>query len=71
MNNHKLDIAHYPDTLTNVSDHFNSPGHSAQDFSLMPIDKFSNNWKRLLKETTWVHVLGTISTKGMNSKDLF
>ena len=32
MNSHKYDIAHFPDTLTNVSEHFNSPGHSVQDF---------------------------------------
>ena len=70
MNSHKYDIAHFPDTLTNVSDHFNSHGHSIQDFSFIPIDKVSNNWKRLLKETTWMHVLGTISPKGMNSKVL-
>ena len=29
---HKYSIAHFTDTLTNVSDHFNSPGHSVQDF---------------------------------------
>ena len=49
MNSHKYYIAHFPDILTNVSDHFNSPGHSVQDFSFMPIDKVSNNWKRLFK----------------------
>ena len=32
MNSYKNDIAHFPDTLTDVSDHFNSPGHSVQDF---------------------------------------
>ena len=58
-------------TLTNVSDHLNSPGHSVQDFSFILIDKVSNNLKRLLKETTWMHVLGTISPKGMHSKVLF
>ena len=57
--------------LTNVSDHFNSPEYSVQDFSFMLIDKVSNNLKRLLEETTWMHVLGTISPKGMDSKVLF
>ena len=42
--------------LTNVSGHFNSPGYSVQDFSFMLIDKVSNNLKRLLEETTWMHV---------------
>ena len=49
----------------------NSPGHSVQDFFFMLIDNVSNNLKMLLKETTWVHVLGTISPKGMNSKVMF
>ena len=35
MNSHKYDVAHFPDTLTNVSGHLNSPGHSVQDFSFM------------------------------------
>ena len=26
INSQKYNIAHFPDTLTNVSDHFNSPG---------------------------------------------
>ena len=71
MNKHKFDIAHFSETFTNVSEHFNSPGHSIQDFSFMPIDKVSNDWKRLLKETTWMHVIDTISPNGMNSKVLF
>ena len=29
MSSHKYDIAYFPDTLPNVSDPFNSPGHSA------------------------------------------
>ena len=43
MTSHKYDIAHFPDTLTNVSEHFNSPGHSVQDFFFMPIDKVLTN----------------------------
>ena len=71
MNSHKYDIVHFPDTFTNVSEHFNSAGHSIQDFSFMPIEKVTNDWKRLLKETTWMHVLDTVSPNGMNSKVLF
>ena len=70
MNTNKYDIAHFPDTFTDVSDHLNSPGHHVQDL-FMPIDKVSNNRKMFLKETTWMHVLGTISPKGMNSNVLF
>ena len=69
MNNHKYDIVHFPDTFINVSEHFNSAGHSIQDF-LLSIDKVTNDWKRLLKETTWMHVLDTVSPNGMNSKVL-
>ena len=50
---------------------FISHGHNIQDFSFMPIEKVLNNWKRLLKETTWMHILGTITPNGMNSKILF
>ena len=71
MNKHKFDIVHFPDMITNVSEHFNSPGHSIHDFTFMPIEKVSNNWKRLLKETSWMHILGTITPHGMNSKVLF
>ena len=52
MNNHKYDIAHFSDTFTNVSEQFNSAGHSIPDFSFMPVDKVTNDWKWLLKETT-------------------
>ena len=62
---------HFPDTFTNVSEHFNSAGHSIEYFSFMPIDRVTNDWKRLLKETTWMHVLDTVSPNGMNSKVLF
>ena len=71
MNKHKFDIAHFPETFINVSEHFNSPGHSIQDFSFMPIGRVSNDWNRLLKETLWMHVLGTISPNCMTSKVLF
>ena len=74
MNKHKFDIeqqAEGNDMITNVSEHFNSPGHSIHDFTFMPIEKVSNNWKRLLKETSWMHFLGTITPHGMNSKVLF
>jgi hypothetical protein len=71
MNSHKFDIKHFPDTITNVSEHFNSEGHSIKDFSFMPIDKVKNNWQRLLKETSWMYKLGTIIPDGMNSKILY
>jgi hypothetical protein len=44
MNSHKFDIKHFPVTITNVSEHFHSEGHSIKD--LMPIDKVKNNWQR-------------------------
>ena len=71
MNSHKFDIKHFPETCTNVSEHFNSPGHSLNDFSFMPIDQIHNNWQRLLKETKWMYFLGTKIPNGMNSKILY
>jgi hypothetical protein len=71
MNSHKYDIKHYPDTLTTVAEHFNSENHSLNDFSFMPIEKVTDNWKRLLKETKWIYKLGTLSPNGMNSKILY
>ncbi|XP_053377373.1 uncharacterized protein LOC123529459 [Mercenaria mercenaria] len=71
MNSHKFDIRHFPDTPTNVSEHFNSENHSVSDFSFMPIDLVKNDWFRLLKETRWIHTLNTAWPHGMNAKILF
>ena len=68
MNSHKFDIKHYPNTFTTVAEHFNSKGHSMNDFSFMPIDKINNNWKRLLMETEWMYKLNTVLPDGMNTK---
>ena len=67
----KFDIKHFPDIITTVSEHFNSPGNSIEDFSFMPIDKVTGNWKRLMKETSWMHRLGTVFPFGLNSKIMF
>lgn len=71
MNKHKFDIKHFPDTPTTVSEHFNLPGHTIEDFSFMPIDKVPGNWKRLMKETSWMHRLGTVTPFGLNSKIMY
>ena len=34
MSNNIFYIAHFPETFTNVSEHFDSPGHSIQDVFL-------------------------------------
>ena len=47
MNKNNFDIKHSHDIFTTVSEHFNSPGHSIKDFSFMPIDKVTGNWKSL------------------------
>jgi hypothetical protein len=46
-NSHKFDINHYPETTINVSELFNSRGHTIKDFSFMPIDKVTHHWKIL------------------------
>ena len=71
MNSHRFDINHYPESLTNVSQHFNSNVHTINDFSFMPIENVNGDWKRLLKETYWMHELDTISPNGMNSQHLY
>ena len=71
MNSQRFDIKHFPDSFTNVSEHFNSSDHSINDFSFMAINSIKNNWQRLLKETRWMHLLGTLSPNGMDSKVLY
>ena len=71
MNSHRFDILHYPESITNVSVHFNENGHSVDNFSFTPIDKVKNEWPRLLKETYWMHHLKTLSPNGMNTKVLY
>ena len=71
MNSHRFDMMHYPESITNVSVHFNENGHSVDNFSFTPIDKVENEWARLLKETYWMHRLKTLSPNGMNTKVLY
>ena len=73
MNSHKFDIRNMsdPSFSTNVAIHFNSNGHSIEDFSFMPIDYVSNNMNRLLKETYWIHKLDTLYPKSLNAKVLY
>ena len=71
MNSHRFDILHYPESITNVSVHFNENGHSVDNFSFTPIDRVENEWPRLLKETYWMHRLKTLSPNGMNTKVLY
>ena len=39
MRKHKFDIKHFPDIISKVSEHFNSPGHSIKKISLI------SNWQ--------------------------
>ena len=71
INKHKFDIKHFPAIITTVSEHFKSPVHSIKVFSFMPIDKVTGNCKRLMKETSWKHHLGTVCPFGLNSKIVY
>ena len=73
MNSHKFDIRNMSDPIfsTAVANHFNSNGHSIEDFSCMPIDYVSDNMNILLKETFWIHKLDTKYPKGLNVKVLY
>lgn len=46
MNKGKFDIKHFPDTLTTVFEHFNSPEHVIQGFFFKPVDKVNGDWKK-------------------------
>ena len=71
MNSHRFDIKSicHPSFSSNVALHFNE--HSPEDFAFMPIDYVSDNMKRLLKETYWIHKLDTLHPKGLNAKSLY
>ena len=73
MNNHRFDINSFTDAAfsTLVATHFNEDDHSLDDFSFMPIDVINNGMDRLLKETYWIHKLGTVFPQGLNSKLLY
>ena len=53
MNSHEFNIRNMddPNFSTNVAIHFNSDGHSVEDFRFMPIDQVSDNMQRLLIKT--------------------
>lgn len=73
MNSHRFDINNFYDPLfsTHVATHFNTEDHCLEDFSFMPIDIVHNNMNRLLKETYWIHKLGTEIPNGLNAKVLY
>ena len=73
MNSHRFDINSFTDPAfsTHVATHFNEGTHSLKDFSFMPIDNVQNSMERLMKETYWIHKLGTVFPQGLNSKLLY
>ena len=73
MNSHRFDIRNFSDPTysSHVAAHFNSPSHSLDDFSFMPIDNVCNDFDRLCKETFWIHKLQTLYPFGLNAKLLY
>ena len=73
MNSHKFDIKNFSDPAyaSSVATHFNSAGHSIDDFSFQPIDIVDNDMDRLIRETSWIHQLSTVFPGGMNTSVLF
>ena len=73
MNSHRFDIRNFSDPTYSsyVAAHFNSPSHSLDDFSFMPIDNVCNDFDRLCKETFWIHKLQTLYPFGLNAKLLY
>ena len=75
MNSHRFDIRNFnvdeAKYASHVAVHFNSYGHSLNDFSFMPIDIVNDTMKRLCKETFWIHKLNTHYPEGLNAKLLY
>ena len=44
---------------------------SLSDFSFMPIDIVLDDMERLLKETHWIHKMGTKFPSGLNAKLMY
>lgn len=59
-NKHKFDIKHFPDTPQQFQSIL-----ICEHILFKPIDKVSGNWKRLLKETSWMHGLSTVTPFGL------
>ena len=67
MNGHRTDVTHNtPDKP--VADHFNGTGHSADDISIMVIERLWRNDTvlRKTKESKWIRTLSTAYPNGMN-----
>ena len=66
MNGHQTDVTHNtPDKP--VADHFNGTGHSADDISVMVIERLWRNDTvlRKTKESKWIRTLSTAYPNGM------
>ena len=70
INSHKFCIINFkdPDFSTRVATHFIADDHSCRDFSFMPIYIVPDDMEWLLKETYWIHKLGTKFPSGINKK---
>jgi hypothetical protein len=65
LNGHRSDIKR--NTGTTVSAHFNQPGHTVEDLTVMVIEKIHGDKNvRKSRERHWVHTLGTLAPAGMN-----
>lgn len=61
---HRFDINHK--LLKPVANHFNSPHHSIQDCTIIPIEQISDPSDLLHREQFWIKTLKTISPEGLN-----
>ena len=67
INGHRSDFHRkLPDKPVAV--HFNSPGHSFEDMTVMVIERMqlSDSAKRKLRESYWIHTLRSLSPHGLN-----
>ena len=65
---HCADTRHQRDKP--VSNHFNLPGHSSGDISVIAIDKPRQNNSTLRKtlEHHWIHTIQSVTPRGINVK---
>ena len=68
INNHRADVAHKRVAEKPVAAHFNTNGHSADDMTVMVIERL---WRddpilRKIRESRWIASLDTSCPSGMN-----
>ena len=51
-----------------VAQHFNSYNHSWHDYNIIAVDKESDKNRRLRLEESWMYLMDTLWSKGLNAR---